>query len=173
MDIQQIYSRIAGWTMAAALIVGGAGLGGCASGNGGYVSMPQPAGVASAPGGAAENKVVGVYEGTTLAYCNTSTPSRCNAQQIVRLTFIQEDAGLTGHYRCSYGTMNCYNMNESGKIVKASVNGNQLTARVQMPDGTSCLFTARTADNNFNGGYSCYGGGSLIESGSWRGRRVY
>jgi hypothetical protein len=35
------------------------------------------------------------------------------------------------------------------------------------------LYTGRTAGNDVNGGYTCYGGGSLIESGSWQGHRSY
>ncbi len=161
---------------AIALLAGifAAAAGGCSSGNGGYVSMPPPAGTASNVGqAAAESKVVGVYEGTSLASCNMSLPDRCNAQQIIRIRLVQEDSGLRGHYRCAYGTMNCYNMNETGKIAKASLNGNQMTARVQMPDGTSCIYTARMHGTAFSGGYSCYAGGTMIEAGSWNGRRLY
>lgn len=175
MNINQIYgcfiSRgaivlLAGVFAAAAV--------GCSSGNGGYVSIPPPGGAAQNVGqAAADSKVVGVYEGTSLASCNVSLPNRCNAQQIIRITLVQEDSGLKGNYRCSYGTMNCYNMNETGKVVKASVNGNQMTARVQMPDGTSCVYTARMNGESFSGGYSCYGGGTMIEAGSWKGRRLY
>lgn len=171
MKVHAIYSRIVRWAIAAALIVAGVAiLGGCSSGNGGYVSMPSPAGAASAPG---DSKIAGVYEGTSVAYCNTSPPSRCNAQQNIRITLIQGDSGLTGSYRCSYGNMVCYNMNQTGKVSKASISGNQVMVRVQMPDGTSCLYNARMQGENFNGGYSCYGGGSLIETGMWRGKRVY
>jgi hypothetical protein len=86
---------------------------------------------------------------------------------------IETDKGLRGYYRCAYGNLNCYNMNETGKIVDATLSGAQLTARVQMPDGTSCVYTGRTAGNGVNGGYTCYAGGSLIESGSWQGHRSY
>ena len=117
--------------------------------------------------------MVGVWQGLTLANCSTSPENRCNAQQKITLTMIEGDSGLTGYYRCAYGTMNCYNMNETGKIVSATLNGGQMTARVAMPDGTSCIYTGRTSGNDINGGYSCYGGGGQIESGSWRGQRSY
>lgn len=171
MNVHTIYSQIVSWTIAAALVVVGAAIvGGCSSGNGGYVSMPAPASAAPAPG---DSKIAGVFEGTSVAYCNTSPPSRCNAQQNIRITLIQGSSGLTGSYQCSYGNMVCYNMNQTGKVSKATISGNQVMVRVQMPDGTSCLYNARMQGDNFNGGYSCYGGGSLIETGMWRGKRVY
>ncbi len=174
MNNRERCGRLIDRAMLAALAISIFVAAGCSSGNGGYVSIPPPGGTAQNAGqAAAESKVVGVYEGASLASCNVSLPNRCNAQQMIRITLVQEDSGLRGNYRCAYGTMNCYNMNETGKVVKASVNGNQMTARVQMPDGTSCVYTARMNGENFNGGYSCYGGGTMIEAGSWKGRRLY
>jgi hypothetical protein len=153
---------------------------GCASGDGagevGYVAPPKSSQTEGAPTQVQPGKVgsvVGVWNGLTLANCSTSPSDRCNAQEKITLTMIETDQGLRGYYRCAYGTLNCYNMNETGKIVDATLSGAQFTARVQMPDGTSCVYTGRTAGNSVNGGYSCYGGGSLIESGSWQGRRSY
>ncbi|MBE3604845.1 hypothetical protein IMX07_14580 [bacterium] len=176
MNNREIFGKLIDRAMLAALALLIFAAAGCSSGNGGYVSMSQAEDGSvnnGFPASAAESKVVGVYEGTSLASCNVSLPNRCNAQQIIRITLVQEDSGLKGNYRCSYGTMNCYNMNETGKVVKASVNGNQMTARVQMPDGTSCVYTARMNGESFSGGYSCYGGGTMIEAGSWKGRRLY
>ncbi len=120
---------------------------------------------------------VGVWEGLSLANCATSAPNRCNAENKVSITLLQGDGGkLQGLYTCGYGTMDCLGQNETGKIVDASLNGGQITARVQMPDGTSCVYTGRTVGtggNAITGGYSCYGGGALIESGSWQGKRSY
>jgi len=175
---------------AAAILIAIAGLAlvGCASGGAGEVGYVAPPVAAAQPNANASDmtstaiaqpasktgSVVGVWEGESRANCNTSAANRCNAQQKVTITMLQGDSGLTGFYRCGFGTMNCYNMNETGKIVRATLTGSQMTARVQMPDGTSCIYTGRTiADNGVNGGYSCYGGGALIESGSWRGRRTY
>lgn len=160
-------------------------LAGCATGGAGEVgnvappSVNQDLPVGSAAPAAhlaqadAGSKVVGVWEGESRADCNTSAANRCNARQAITITMVNGDSGLTGYYRCGYVTMNCYNMNETGKIVRATLNGAQMTARVQMPDGTSCIYTGRTAGNGVTGGYSCYGGGALIESGSWQGRRSY
>lgn len=152
---------------------------GCAAGGAGEVGYVAPAqSIAtgnSAPSAQASKTgaVVGVWEGLTLASCATSAPNRCNAQQKITLTLIEGESGLAGFYRCAYGTMNCLGMNETGKIVHATLNGGQVTARVAMPDGTSCIYTGRTAGNGVVGGYSCYGGGALLESGSWRGKRSY
>jgi hypothetical protein len=158
---------------------------GCATGAAevGYVAPPATStAVASTPPGESSSSppaaskvgaVVGVWEGVSLADCSTSEANRCNAQQKISLTMIEGAQGLTGYYRCGYATMNCYNMNETGKIVRATLNGAQMTARVQMDDGTSCIYTGRTAGNGVIGGYSCYGGGALIESGSWQGKRSY
>jgi hypothetical protein len=170
-----------GGRLLAAILIGLASLAaGCASGGGageaGYVTVPQSTHSEGAPAQVDPGKagtVVGVWNGLTLANCSTSPSNRCNAQQKVTLTMIETDKGLRGYYRCAYGTLNCYNMNETGKIVDAKLSGAQFTARVQMPDGTSCLYTGRTAGNDVNGGYTCYGGGSLIESGSWQGHRSY
>lgn len=153
---------------------------GCASGDGagevGYAAPPQSAHAEGAPTSVTPGKtgsIVGVWDGLTQANCSTSPADRCNAQEKITLTMIDTDQGLRGYYRCAYGTLNCYNMNETGKIVDAKLSGAQFTARVQMPDGTSCVYTGRTAGNGVSGGYSCYGGGALIESGTWQGRRSY
>lgn len=123
------------------------------------------------------NNLVGVWEGTTRASCEALMrfPDRCNAQQVVRMTLIRGDnSKLTGHYRCSYGNMDCFHANETGKIVDASLNGRQVMMRVMMPDGTSCTYTGRTNESNeVNGGYTCTSGGSLLEQGTWHARRSY
>ena len=184
-DVHRGASRRAQWMRlvgaVALLVLACAGLGGCASGRAGEVgyvapptAIPENANASANPGASKVGAVVGKWEGVTLANCSTSEANRCNAEQKISLTMIEGDNGLTGYYRCAYGTINCYNMNETGKIVKGSLNGAQMTARVAMPDGTSCIFTGRTVNANaVTGGYSCYGGGALIESGSWQGRRTY
>jgi hypothetical protein len=116
---------------------------------------------------------VGVWEGTTLAVCPGSPANRCNAQQKVTMTLVEgENSQLGGSYKCAYGNMNCYNMNETGKVVDGMLTGRLLRLRVLMPDGTSCMFNGRLADGSIDGGYSCYTGGSLLERGSWRAKRI-
>jgi hypothetical protein len=157
---------------------------GCATGGGESGSVPPPSADNSlSPGGTPmqvqpgkPGSTVGVWEGLSLANCNTSAPNRCNAQNKISITLLQGDSGLRGFYTCGYSTMDCLGQNETGKVVDASLNGGQITARVEMPDGTSCVYTGRTmgtGGNSITGGYSCYGGGALIESGNWQGRRSY
>ena len=152
----------------------GAGEGASSSGVGGTVSANGAPPMAVQPGKV--GSTVGVWEGLTLADCPLSAPNRCNAENKVSITLLQGDSGLRGFYTCGYATMDCLGQNETGKVVTATLNGGQLTTRVQMPDGTSCIYTGRTVGtggNKINGGYSCYAGGAMIESGSWRGTRSY
>ena len=123
------------------------------------------------PGG----KVVGVWDGTTLASCSASLPQdRCNAQQKVSITVLEGDDGkLGGFYKCSYGTQDCYHLNETGKVVDATITGSLVRMRVMLPDGTSCAFNGRPAENLVNGGYTCTSGGAVLERGVWRARRNY
>jgi hypothetical protein len=141
------------------------------------VSAPAPATptAPTPPSAGKTGRMVGVWEGQTWAGCAMATTAsgRCNAQQKVTLTLIEGASGMTGFYRCAYGNSNCYDMNETGKIVDATLDGKRLTARVAMPDATSCLYTGLIAGNAINGGYSCYSGGALIENGTWRGQRSY
>ena len=159
---------------ATACATGGAGEGATSSGVNGTVSANGAPPMQVQPGKV--GSTVGVWEGLTLADCPLSAPNRCNAENKVSITLLQGDSGLRGFYTCGYATMDCLGQNETGKVVTATLNGGQLTTRVQMPDGTSCIYTGRTVGtggNKINGGYSCYAGGAMIESGSWRGTRSY
>ena len=129
------------------------------------------AGDEAKPGG----KVVGVWDGTTLASCSASLPQdRCNAQQKVSITLLEgEDGKLGGFYKCSFGTQDCYHLNETGKVVDATVTGSLVRMRVMLPDGTSCAFDGRPLENMVNGGYTCTSGGAVLERGVWRARRNY
>ena len=84
---------------------------------------------------------VGVWEGLSLANCNTSAPNRCNAQNKISITLLQGDSGLRGFYTCGYSTMDCLGQNETGKVVEASLNGGQITAPK--------AFQANTPDSRF------------------------
>ncbi len=119
-----------------------------------------------------ENKAVGVWTGTTVANCAMSPRDRCNAEQKVTITLIQ-DSKLTGYYRCAYGTMNCLHINETGKVVDAKLSDSRVTIRVAMPDATSCLYSGLIKNDAVRGGYSCYAGGATIEQGSWQAQRSY
>ena len=121
-----------------------------------------------------DSRFTGVWQGSTLADCGVSSsfPSRCNAEQNVSIRLVQgPNSKITGRYTCSYGNIDCYHLNETGKVIDASINGARMNVRVIMPDATSCIFTGLNVDQAINGGYTCYQGGALIEQGSWRARR--
>lgn len=133
-----------------------------------------PAASGTPPASKQASGILGVWDGTTLATCATSLPSRCNAEQIVSITLIQEENGkIGGYYKCSYGNMECFHLNETGKVVDAALEGNQISMRVMMRDGTSCRFSGRVSNDAVIGGYSCYSGGSRFEQGTWRARHSY
>ena len=142
-----------------------------------YAAPPPAAAVASADvaqGKKLPSDLVGVYEGTTRAYCINTIPSRCNAVQDVTITLVETgDSKIGGSYKCAYGNMICYHLNETGKVLNAAINGSRLSMRVMMPDGTSCMFTGMNKDGNINGGYTCYTGGSILEQGIWRAKQKY
>ncbi len=120
-------------------------------------------------------KIVGVWEGTTLASCSAMLPQdRCNAQQRVSLTVIEGDGGkLGGFYKCSFGNQDCYNMNETGKVASAEITGSLVSMRVMMRDGTECTFRGRPFSNKVDGSYECTSGGAVLERGRWVARKSY
>lgn len=123
-----------------------------------------------------ESGIAGVWQGSTLADCgvNSSFTSRCNAEQKVTITLVQgPNSKITGRYFCSYGNMDCYHANDTGRVAGVSINGTRMNVRVIMPDGTSCIFSGRDLEQTINGGHSCYQGAALIEQGSWRAQRSY
>ena len=155
-------------------------LAGCASGaseSAGSASAPPPAAAAAsdAPLTPAQMGILGVWEGTTLAYCGVMTiRGRCNAEQIVSITLIQgKNSKIGGFYTCAYGNLNCYHMNTTGNVVNAKVNGTQISMIVMMPDGTSCRFNGRNDSGDLIGGYTCSAGGGTFEQGAWRSRHSY
>jgi hypothetical protein len=166
----------------AAAIIGAviAALAGCASGaseSAGSALVPPPAATAAsdAPLSPAQKGILGVWEGTTLASCGITTiRSRCNAEQNVSITLVQrENSKIGGSYTCSYGNLNCYNMDTTGKVAYAMVDGSQISTLVIMPDGTSCRFSGRNDSGKVIGDYSCSRGGGSFEQGTWRARHSY
>ncbi len=180
MRICQPLSRIAGIMFSALLA---ALTFGCASGSSGtYSGVPTDHPAATSPDGqsasaaAAESDFAGVWQGTTLASCAAFAhlPSRCNAQQIVTITLLQgRDRKFSGRYTCAYGNMDCYDENDTGKVIDVGIAGKRLNVRVLMPDATSCIYSGINVNQTINGGYTCYQGGGLIEQGSWQARRSY
>jgi hypothetical protein len=154
-------------------------LAGCASGaskSAGASTPPLAATAASdAPTTHDQKSILGVWEGTTLASCGITTiRSRCNAEQNVSIMLVQrENSKIGGSYTCSYGNLNCYNMDTTGKVAYATVDGTQISTLVIMPDGTSCRFSGRNDSGNVIGDYSCSRGGGSFEQGTWRARHSY
>jgi hypothetical protein len=142
-----------------------------------YSSTPPPTPAATAADAAKPREhVMGVWDGTTLASCDSMLrfENRCNAQQKVTITLLEgKDSKLGGYYKCAYGNQNCYNLNETGKVVDATLNGSRVSMRVIMRDGTTCRFSGLDKGGDINGGYACYSGGSVLEQGSWRARHSY
>lgn len=121
------------------------------------------------------DSIVGVWQGTTLAGCTVSLlPDRCNAQQKVSITLIEgENSKLTGSYKCAYGNQDCFHMDETGKVIEATLKGREIMIRVITPSALSYIFSGRITGDSVNGGYSCYSGGALLERGTWLARRSY
>jgi hypothetical protein len=137
----------------------------------------QPAaGAADGATNANSDPLEASWDGTTLAVCGVNTyPSRCNAQQKVKITLLRNDNGrVTGYYACSYGNQTCFRQNTTGKVTQATLSGNQLFIRVSCPDGTGMIFQGRVVNGDqISGGYTATTGGSVIESGIWRAARAY
>jgi hypothetical protein len=120
--------------------------------------------------------IAGVWSGSSTASCagGFTSVGRCNA--IAKITFLLRQDGnqIKGSYGCTYGNMNCRDMNATGKIPAGRISGSQLQGmRVELPDGTSCLFDGVFAPGNGRGGYQCFAGGAVIEQGSWQVARAF
>jgi hypothetical protein len=120
----------------------------------------------------------GSWEGTLKAGCLHFRPmmvnTRCSAVNNIALTMVDEPSGISGFYKCSIGTMECRNQNDSGKFADGSMTGTHLALRIAMEDGSSCLFDGNTIGaNRIEGYYACYQGGGLEERGSFQIRRNY
>ena len=155
---------------------------GCSSAESGTYKGVLPTGLASQATSAqvsqADGKgevLAGVWKGTTTAYCNELRfQGRCNAQQQVTMTFVEQGAKITGDYACAYGNHDCHPGAETGRIVVGSLNGSQLRVQVAMsdPDQLTCIYNGHLANHGIGGGYECLAGGALMEQGTWQMERV-
>jgi len=162
--------RISRPGLAAALLCAAA-LGGCAASSAAPPSStPPPTPRTFDP--------TGSWEGTLKAGCLHFRPlmvnTRCSAVNHIAITMIDEPSGISGFYKCSFGTMDCFNQNDSGKFAHGSLTGTHLALRIAMQDGSSCLFDGEPAGaNRIDGYYACYQGGGLEERGSFEIQRRY
>ena len=146
----------------------------------GASSVPAQEAAAGAPANAGSaqdesNAVLGLWEGTMRTMCGGFLAGgRCNAREKITFTLLQEDPStIGGIYTCEYGTQTCLLQNTEGKIARVMLGAHQITMRVMMEDGTSCLFNGRIAGVNIRGGYSCQADGPSLELGSWRAVKSY
>ncbi|MGH7905634.1 MAG: hypothetical protein ACREP6_03310 [Candidatus Binataceae bacterium] len=147
------------------------------------VETAPSSGMTAASGGAAGKAnagggMTGMWEGSSRASCNAFNPmafnTRCNAINRITLTMVQEGAKITGFYKCSVGTTDCRNQNDSGNIASGTDKNGRLSLRIMLPDGSSCIFNgAKVKHNVIAGSYSCYQGGGLVEQGSYAVKRNY
>ena len=157
-------------------------LAGC-SAESGQANPPGPAsatvgattGAATASHTAGSRDLGGVWEGTSLATCGVfvADQNRCGAVNKVTFTFLQQGDDISGHYACNFGNQDCRNLDESGKIEDGRIKSTLLTLRVEMQDGSDCMFNGQPKGDAIEGGYSCLQGGGLIEQGYWNVRRSY
>jgi hypothetical protein len=122
------------------------------------------------------NGVTGVWRGEARANCNVvmmADVTRCGAVNVITFTLLQNKANVSGYYRCAYGNMNCYNMNETGRIATGNMSKRLLRMRVMMPDGSDCVFNGWPMGDAMRGSYTCLQGGGLLEQGQWSAMRSY
>lgn len=115
-------------------------------------------------------KLTTYWLGTTQAGCGAlvTNPMRCNAVQNIGLTLVRQGSKIGGSYACAFGNQNCRGMQEKGKIIDGSINGERVHFAVLTPDGVTCRYTGLLTGDSGKGGYRCTGGSRLRESGSWR-----
>jgi len=119
--------------------------------------------------------ITGKWQGISITSCGVMLLelARCNARERITFTLFQEGSDVSGVYTCTYGTMICQNLNQNGKVVSSSINGSLARLRVEMPDGSSCMFNGTFQSESVVGGYACYQGGGLLEQGSWQAARLF
>ena len=125
--------------------------------------------------GLGDDDVSGVWEGSSIADCigiGIANPGRCRAVERIMLTMIQRGSKVSGSYRCSFGTEDCRNHEESGAIAFGSFKQGRVMVRVMLEDGASCYFTGIPRQNRFDGGYSCFGE-AVMEHGRFTTHRRY
>ena len=120
------------------------------------------------------SEIAGTWAGSSVASCIPflTRKGRCNAQQFITLDLFEGPTGGAGKYSCAYGNMMCLNANNSGKVVAITKSDDLTNIRVELPDGTSCLFSGVFQGNEVSGSYQCYGGGGIIEKGRWSAARA-
>jgi hypothetical protein len=140
----------------------------------GYALL-QGCGAASFPAQKPTLDVTGNWQGTSVTACGVMLleQGRCNAVQRISFSLFQDGTKLTGVYKCSVGTMVCQNMNEGGPVVASTLEGSLARIRVELPDGSTCIFNGNFKTESVAGGFGCYQGGGLLEQGRWQATRLF
>lgn len=117
----------------------------------------------------------GYWIGTTTAFCNLNPGEidmRCNSINVISLSLLQEEKGVTGFYKCSFGNQSCRDQNDAGKVAASSMHGRRFLMRIALPDLSSCIFQGTAnGPGSIRGAYFCYQGGGLMEQGQFEIRR--
>ncbi len=170
------------WTLSLSQCLLATMLGGClvTPGNHVYPKSFSDSSVSTSTPGAAKSTgqtgVTGMWEGVSNADCLAETvidPSRCNAEQNISFTMVQQGLSVSGYYHCAYGTQVCRNLDESGVIRNGKMTGRRLSMRVMLEDGSMCFFTGMPQNGVIEGRYSCLQGGGVVERGAFRTTRTY
>jgi len=119
--------------------------------------------------------VAGLWEGTAITGCDSrqAERTRCHAVVNIALTMTQQGSTVGGAYKCRTGTMMCRNLNDTGEIAYGRADKGNLSLRVVLPDGSSCIFQSKRSGNRMEGGYICFQGGAIMERGQWEVERIY
>jgi hypothetical protein len=138
-------------------------------------AIAQACSALAAPHPKPDLNITGNWQGTSITACGVMLleQGRCNAVQNISFSLFQDGTAISGIYRCSIGTMICRNMNDGGQVVSSTLEGSLGRLRVELPDGSTCIFNGNFKSETVAGGFGCYQGGGLLEQGSWRATRLF
>ncbi|HZO82486.1 MAG TPA: hypothetical protein VFB33_12405 [Candidatus Binataceae bacterium] len=95
------------------------------------------------------------------------------ARQKIGFTLIQDKSDVSGFYTCRYGNQPCFNEDDRGRVVAATMGDGLLSMRVMMDDGMDCIFNGVPVGDRLGGAYLCLQGAGVMEKGHWLVRRAY
>lgn len=117
--------------------------------------------------------ITGHWDGISVAYCSTRLWSTCDGVDDISFTLFQNGLSATGAYYRVPENRASPHFIRNGAIHFARMHGNQVSLRVSLPNGSSCIFLGLFKSDTARGGYFCYQGGGLVGEGVWRARRTY
>ena len=119
--------------------------------------------------------MAGLWEGTAISGCDSmqAERTRCHAVVNIALTMTQQGSIIKGSYRCRTGTMMCRKLNDTGEIAYGRADRGNLSLRVILSDGSSCIFRSERSRDRMAGSYICFQGGAIMERGQWEVERIY